>query len=256
MTKLTFLGTGTSHGVPVIGCHCAVCSSDNPKNKRTRCSVLVSIDGKQILIDTAPELRLQALAAGFRTVDAILFTHAHADHVNGIDDIRPFNYFGGGSIPCYGHKQTLETISQNFSYIFNSTWRGGGTPQVELHEVEDTFYVGDIMVEPILAYHDVAHRLIVLGYRFGRLAYLTDCKEIPEESLARLGNLEVLVLNALRRRPHPTHICLPEALEIVDRLNPTRAYFTHMADDLEHEATEATLPPGRHLAYDGLVVEV
>lgn len=251
--KLTVLGSGTSHGVPVIGCTCPVCMSTNPKNRRTRSSLWVEVDGQSIVIDTATEFRLQAVAAGIPRLDAVLYTHHHADHIMGLDDIRPFNEIRDGAVPCYGKKETLETIRQQFAYAFLDTDWGGGKPQFDLRPVDGPFQIGRTLVEPIPVYHG---RRLIFGYRIGRVAYLTDASAIPEESLALLNGLDVLVINGLRFRPHQTHFNIAQALEVIDRLQPQQAFLTHLCHDVEHEATNAGLPAGVELAYDGLVLEV
>ena len=253
--RLTFLGTGTSHGVPVIGCDCAVCSSDDPRNHRTRSSVLVEWEGRNLLVDTATELRLQARRAGLRRVDAILFTHAHADHVCGLDDVRRFNALQRSSIPCYGNRGTIEDLARQFWYAFADTQAGGGKPSLELIPIgpDRPLSLFGLEIRPIPALHG---QLEVLGYRFGGLAYVVDCSAIPEKSLALLEGLDVLVLDALRWRPHPTHLSVDQALGVVSRVRPQRTFLTHICHDLDHEETNRVLPSGVELAYDGLVVEL
>ena len=251
--QATFLGTGTSHGIPVIGCRCPVCTSGDPRNQRTRCSLVVRTGRATLLIDTATELRLQAVREGLAQVDAVLFTHPHADHIGGMDDLRRFNEIQGRAMPCYGNLFTLDEIRKRFDYIFRETQLGGGKPQLELHQVEGTaFALCGLAIQPVPIWHG---RLPILGYRFADFAYLTDCSEIPVESLPLLQGLEVLVLGALRYRPHPTHFSLAQALEVVMRLQPRRALFTHICHDLDHQAVNATLPEGIELAHDGLSVE-
>jgi phosphoribosyl 1,2-cyclic phosphate phosphodiesterase len=250
---ITVLGSGTSHGIPVIGCHCEVCTSTNPKNKRTRSSIWLRYGESSVLIDTATDLRLQAVGAGLERLDAILFTHPHADHVNGLDEVRRFNELQGIVLPCYGQAETLATLRRRFSYIWDETQLGGGKPQLELRPVEGPFEIGGMVFAPIEAWHG---RMPIWGYRFGRTAYLTDASAIPDASMALLEDLDLLILNTLRRRPHPTHFSLEQSLAVVAQLKPRRAYFTHLSHDLEHEATNAVLPPGVELAYDGLQIEV
>lgn len=251
---LLFLGTGTSHGVPVIGCACAVCRSDNPRDQRYRPAVLIKWRGVTLLVDTPPELRLQLLRANVTSIDAILFTHTHADHVFGLDDVRVFNQRNGVALPVYGSRETLANLRRQFYYVFADTPEAGGKPQLDLRPIEPLGCPYDavgVPVQPIPVFHGPTP---VLGFRFGDLAYVTDTNNIPEASLARLENLDVLVLDALRDRPHPTHFSLAEALAVVERLRPRRTYLTHICHDLEHDATNRRLPPGVQLAYDGLSV--
>lgn len=249
--KVTFLGTGTSHGVPMIGCDCPVCTSDDPRDKRTRCSVLVETNGIKLLIDTPPELRVQVLREDIRHIDAVLFTHSHADHVFGLDDVRRFNDLSGQSMPCYGNTSTLATIRRAFEYVFVPTQKGGGKPSLELIPVDEEFNVKGASVLPVKVMHGKLH---ILGYRIGDFAYLTDVSRIPEPSLDLLQGLDVLVVGVIRHQPHETHFCISEGLEAVEMLKPKRAFFTHIAHKLGHEETNATLPPRVRLAYDGLQI--
>lgn len=250
MIRLTFLGTGTSNGIPVIGCDCPVCLSDDPRDRRTRCSAVVHLAGHNILIDTAPELRFQALATGLTRVDAVLFTHAHADHVGGFDDLRQFNYLAQSHLPVYADPETAAELRTRFGYAFVDQFPFyGGKPDLLLHEITGPFLLFGQEIIPIPVRHG---RWRVLGFRFGPLAYVTDAKEIPYESLELLAGVEVLVLNALRERPHPTHLSLGEALAIVEQIRPRRAYFTHISHEVSHAAISARLPQGVELAYDGL----
>jgi phosphoribosyl 1,2-cyclic phosphate phosphodiesterase len=253
--RLTFLGTGTSHGVPVIGCDCPVCSSPDPRNQRTRSSILVEWEGRNILIDTATELRLQALRANLRRVDAILFTHSHADHICGLDDVRRFNDLQRASIPCYGTQETVDNLARQFWYAFAQTQMGGGKPRLELIPISPHRPL-DVLGLPVVPVPVKHGDIQVLGYRFGSLAYVTDVSEVPEESVALLQGLDLLVLDALRWRPHPTHLSVEEALALVGRVGPRRTLFTHICHDLDHELANKALPPNVALAYDGLVVEL
>jgi phosphoribosyl 1,2-cyclic phosphate phosphodiesterase len=247
---VTFLGTGTSHGVPMIGCHCVVCRSRDPRDSRLRTSIHVRFDdGTSVLVDAGPDLRQQALAHRISKVDAILFTHGHADHILGLDETRRFN-ISGRAVKCYADSTTLQDIRQTFGYVFDpSTPRGGGLPQLELIEIGPALDVNGHNVVPVPLLHGERP---ILGYRFGPFAYLTDCSAIPEESWPLLHNLEVVVLDALRIRPHPTHFSLSEAIEAARRIAARRTLFTHMCHDLGHADTCATLPEGMELAYDGL----
>ena len=253
--RLTFLGTGTSHGIPVIACNCAVCQSSDPRNQRYRSSVLIEWQGKTLLIDTPPELRLQLVRAKVSHLDAILYTHTHADHVFGMDDVRVFSARQGAALPVYGMPRSLADLQRQFFYVFTETPMGGGKPQLDLRSIEpldQPFVAAGVPVQPIPVWHGPTP---VLGYRFADVAYVTDTNNIPEASLALLQGLDVLVLDALRYRSHPTHYSVSEALAIVERLRPRQTYFTHMCHDLDHAETCRQLPPGVQLAYDGLVLE-
>jgi phosphoribosyl 1,2-cyclic phosphate phosphodiesterase len=253
--RVTFLGSGTSHGVPIIGCTCDTCRSANPRDRRLRPSIYLDVDeGPAVLVDTSTDLRQQALTHGLTRVDAILFTHSHADHVMGLDEVRRFNMLQGAATPAYADERTARELRRTFEYIFNvSSERGGGIPQIELHQVEGPFTIGGIAVVPVPILHG---RQPILGFRFGSFAYLTDCSAIPDASWPLLDGVEVLVLDALRHRPHPTHFTVAEALAVVQRLGPKRTYFTHICHDLAHDATNRVLPAGVELAYDGLTLDV
>lgn len=252
--RVTFLGTGTSHGVPMIGCHCATCRSGDPRDRRWRPSILIELaDKTSVLVDTTPDLRAQALAFGVTRIDAILFTHSHADHVLGLDETRRFNVLQQCVLPCYGDARTIADIRRIFSYVFESVSPGGGLPKLALFAIEGPFCLGRTTIIPVPILH--GDRLI-LGFRIGRFAYLTDCSGVPDTSWELLDNLDVVVVDALRDRPHPTHFTVDQAVETVRRLSPKRAYFTHICHDLPHAATHARLPAGVELAYDGLVIEV
>ena len=250
--KVRVLGSGTSSGVPVIGCNCPVCTSNNPKNKRSRASVLIEIDEKSILIDTATEFRLQAIAAGIERIDAILFTHAHADHVHGLDDLRPLSHHK--AINMYADAQSRTEIESRFSYIFAPPGQGGGVPQVRMHTIgRGQVRVAGVTVQPVPVYHG---SLPILGYRIGPFAYITDCSSIPEESYEILKGLDVLIIDALRYRPHPTHFSIDEALTVIDRISPKQAYLTHLCHNVEHEQLAGELPEGVGPAYDGLEIRL
>jgi phosphoribosyl 1,2-cyclic phosphate phosphodiesterase len=253
--QITVLGSGTSVGVPTIGCDCRVCRSSDPRDKRLRPSVLVSYAGRNVLIDTTPDFRAQALRAGFRTLDAVLYTHAHADHILGLDDVRPFNYGRRDMLPLYARPEALATIRGMFRYVFEGTANhGGGLPRVATFELgEDGVTLFGLRFQPVPLLHG---QKPVIGFRFGRAAYLTDHSEIPAESFALLHDLDVLFLDALRRTPHPTHSTIERSLGWVERIKPARAYFTHICHELLHEETDRTLPPHVRLAYDGLEIVV
>jgi phosphoribosyl 1,2-cyclic phosphate phosphodiesterase len=251
---IRFLGTGTSHGVPMIGCDCETCRSDDPRDRRTRPSLYIrTADGTALLIDAGPDLRAQALAYTIRRVDAILFTHGHADHIVGLDDVRRFNAIQKTAIPCFGDAQTVWDIRRMFAYVFDpDTPRGGGLPLLDLFTVAGPFCIASQEVIPVPVLHG---KRPILGFRLGRFAYLTDCSRIPETSWPLLDGLDVLVLDALRDKPHPTHFTLVEAVEAAVRVGARETYFTHMAHDLRHAPTCERLPEGMTLAYDGLTIE-
>ncbi len=251
--RLTVLGSGTSHGIPMIGCDCAVCTSTDPRDRRTRPSVLFTFDGGAVLVDTGPELRLQALAQNVRRVDAICLTHHHADHVAGLDDVRRFNWLRGGPIDVFGNAETIRGVRTMFPYAFrDDPDYPSSKPNLQARVVDGPFEVGGCRVTPIPLLHG---RMPVLGYRIGGIAYCTDCSEIPQSSWPLLRGLDVLVLDALRRRPHPTHFNLEQAVEVARRVGAERTYFTHIAHELGHAETNAQLPDGMELAWDGLVCE-
>jgi phosphoribosyl 1,2-cyclic phosphate phosphodiesterase len=252
--KLTFLGTGTSTGVPSIGCECETCASEDERDKRLRVSVLVEHGGQTVLVDTSSDFRQQALRAGLKHLDAVLITHCHADHIFGLDDIRPLN-FRYGALGVYANERAWRDIRRIFQYVFEPSHFGGGLPQVLAHTVEPgaEFCIGpDLRVTPVEVIHG---RLPVAAYRFNDFAYLTDLSEIPPASAELLRGLDVLVLDCLRIRPHPTHLWLERALEYVAELRPRRAYFTHIAHDIKHARDSALLPEGVEFAYDGLEIQ-
>lgn len=256
--RLTFLGTGTSFGVPQIGCDCAVCRSNDPRDKRTRSGAVLEANSSTILIDTPPELRLQLISAGFSRIDAVVYTHEHADHINGIDDLRVFSVRQHKPLPIYGPPETLERLRASFNYIFDDAvhpYEGTSKPRLTLHRTEpdQMLRIAGIEVLPLAFKHG---HLRVYGYRFGKLAYITDIKEIPEGERRRLRGLEVLVLNALWWRPHPTHLSISEAIETARDLGARRTYLTHLTHETGHADLEAQLPAGVYPAYDGLTVEV
>jgi phosphoribosyl 1,2-cyclic phosphate phosphodiesterase len=252
--RVTVLGSGTSHGVPMIGCDCAVCTSDDPRDKRTRTSIHVETAGQSILVDTSPELRVQCLARGIRRVDAVLFTHHHADHVTGLDDLRRFNYLMGKPLDCYASAATLDVLRMMFSYAFVEMPEYVSTkPELNLVEITAPVQIGEARVTPIPLMHG---QMPVLGFRFGDFAYCTDCSFIPETSFALLDGLKALILDGLRHRPHATHFNLAQAIEAAQRIGAQETYFTHIAHELGHQATNAALPEGMALAYDGQVIEI
>jgi len=252
--KLTFLGTGTSTGVPSIGCNCETCVSVDPRDKRLRVSVLVEHAGMSILVDTSIDFRQQALRAGIKYLDAVLITHCHVDHVFGLDDIRPLN-FRHGAMGVYANEQAWTDLKRIFQYIFQPSHFGGGLPQLVPHTVvhDAAFMIGkEIEITPLEVIHG---KLPVIAYRFNDFAYATDLKTIPVESLEGLRDLDVLVLDCVRLKPHSTHLCLEEALEYIEILRPKRAFLTHLNHDILHERVSKLLPDNVELGYDGLVVE-
>lgn len=252
--RITVLGSGTSSGVPTIGCGCEVCLSGDPRDKRLRPSVLLQYGGRNVLIDTTPDFRAQALRTGITRLDAVLYTHAHADHILGLDDVRPFNYFQKSTIPLYATEETFAIIRRVFAYAFSDEDSQSSRPRLDLNVMDGTpFELFGQRFDPVRLEHG---RGTVYGYRFGSAAYLTDHSHVPVASRAQLRDLDVLFVDALRRRPHPTHTTLENAIALVEELRPRRAFFTHMSHDLGHAATEADLPPHIRLAYDGLELEV
>ncbi|MFH1737413.1 MAG: MBL fold metallo-hydrolase, partial [bacterium] len=228
--RVTVLGSGTSSGVPVIGCDCGVCRSDNPRNRRLRSSILVETNGINLLIDTTPDLRQQCLQNNIRRIDAVLYTHEHADHIFGCDDLRAFNFLQGANIPAYGHERTIARLRTVFAYFTNPIQLGGGIPQVTFEAIREPFSFRDVQIEPIPVWHG---KMEVFGYRIGPFAYVNDCSSIPESSLERLRGLRVLILDALRHTPHSTHFSLQEAVEIARQLNVERTFFTHMTHKID-----------------------
>jgi len=251
--QLIVLGSGTSMGVPTIGCECRVCRSQDPHDKRTRPSILLAYDGRFVLIDTTPDFREQAIRERLMRLDAVVYTHPHADHILGLDDLRPLSFHrDGGRIPLYADQHTAEVIRSVFRYIFDSDYKYGGLAQVEMHEIDGPFELFGVRFEPITVLHGDAE---INGFRFGSAAYLTDFSAIPESSMAALENLDILFLDALRHKPHPTHSTVENSLRIVERLKPKRAFFTHICHDLLHEETNATFPPHVRLSHDGLKLD-
>jgi phosphoribosyl 1,2-cyclic phosphate phosphodiesterase len=253
LLQLTVLGSGTSMGVPTLGCHCAVCESKDPLDKRTRPSVLLSYSGRNVVIDTTPDFRFQAMRSKLDRLDAILYTHAHADHILGLDDIRPYNLKQKGRVPIYATETTLRTLRRTFAYIFDDTPTASSLPGVELHTIDGPFELFGLKFTPIPAMHGPTE---VLGFRFGNTAYLTDFSTVPESSKALLRGLENFVLDALRYVPHPMHSTVAQSLKLVEELRPKHAWFTHICHDLGHADTNAKLPENVRLAYDGLNLEV
>jgi phosphoribosyl 1,2-cyclic phosphate phosphodiesterase len=253
--KITFLGTGTSHGIPTIGCNCKVCTSTNPKNIRYRTCVHVNTENTSVIIDMPPEFRLRAIEYKVHQLDAVLFTHAHSDHCSGLDDIRPYNQKQKGAIPVYGNSYTLQDLKRRFFYIFEETQQGGGKPGIELKEIiaKQSFTVGDIEFLPLEVLHG---ELAINAFRIKDFAFITDVSYIPEENFAELQGLSVLVLDALRYKEHSTHFNLEQAIEAATKISAKQTFFTHISHSLEHEETNSLLPLGMQLAYDGLALSI
>ncbi len=258
--KLTFLGTGTSVGVPMIGCECATCTSDDPRDRRLRTGLLIEHEGQFIQIDISADFRQQALRARLNKLDALLITHCHADHVFGLDDVRPLNFKHQAPIPVYASPSTWRQLRRVFYYIFEregiNTHRGGGLPQLTPHEVGDTFRAAGLQFTPLPLIHGKCE---VTAFRFtdghSHVAFVTDCNEIPANTLAQLHGLDLLILDALRLTPHPTHLHLEQSLAYVKELQPRRALLTHIGHDIKHSEWQDRLPPNVALAYDELEIE-
>lgn len=257
--KLTFLGTGTSQGVPVIGCSCEVCRSNDGRDKRLRTSAMIEVGDLRLVIDAGPDFRHQMLREGISRLDAILLTHQHKDHTAGIDDVRAFNFVDYPTIRkmhIYGNKPTIERVEMEYDYAF-ATNKYRGVPVIELHTIDEQqpFKVGEVEIVPIVGKH--SERFSSVGYRIGQLAYITDFSHISPEEEAKLCGVKLLVINALRWKPHDSHFSVGEALEIIGRIKPERAYLTHMSHDIGlHSEAESRLPEGVAFAYDGLAVEL
>ena len=254
MVKLTFLGTGTSQGVPMIGCDCAVCRSADRHDKRLRTSALVETEGVRIVIDAGPDFRYQMLREDVRSIDAILFTHNHKDHTGGLDDVRAFNYFMDRAVDVYGEPYVLDTLRKDFDYAFVER-KYPGAPEIVLHAIHGTapFRVKGVEVVPVRGFH---YKLPVLGFRIGCLCYITDMNRIEDDQIARIEGVDILVINALRHEKHLSHFTLDEALEVIGRVKPGRAYLTHMSHQFgKYADMKDRLPEGVYLAYDGLQVE-
>jgi phosphoribosyl 1,2-cyclic phosphate phosphodiesterase len=250
---LKFLGTGTSTGVPMISCSCSVCKSSDPHDKRTRPSILLEYDGRVVVIDTTPDFRTQALREGLTRLDAVLFTHCHADHIMGLDDTRVFYFRQQVPLPIYAEARCMATLRTTFAYIFEGNYPFGGVVKLDPHVIEGPFDLWGLEFTPVPVLHG---NLPILGFRFQDTAYVTDVSEIPESSIPLLEGLDILILDGLRPKPHPTHFSLAQALVMVERLKPRRAFLTHIAHELGHQATSSTLPSPVQLAYDGLRLEL
>ncbi len=250
--RLTFLGTGTSIGVPMPGCDCPVCRSVDARDSRWRASVLVEWEGAVIVIDTTPEFRLQMLRANVKRIDAVLYTHNHADHVHGLDDVRAFNFSLRREIPIHGSRATLDWVREHFAYIWNPVQRGGGIPRITLHPFDGPFELRGLTVTPLAVMHG---KLAIHGFRFGDVAYISDVSAIPDATRPLLEGLDVLVLDAVRYTPHETHMNVEQAIAEARRIGARQTFFTHMNHEIAYARLAAELPAGMAPAYDGLVVE-
>jgi len=250
--RVTFLGTGTSRGIPVIGCQCDTCTSTNPHNRRMRSSVMIESDSTRVVIDTSVDFRHQMLEHDVRHLEGVVYTHSHADHILGLDDVYPFNIWSGKPLKAWAAPATLAEIKTTFRHLFAET-RYPGIPQVELTPIDGPFAVGNLRFEPVEILHGC---LPILGFVIGGFGYLTDVSEIPDKSLEKLTGLDVLVLDALRPRPHPTHFSIEQAAEMACRLDAGQTYLIHMSHEVEHAAVSGQLPERVALSYDGLVVEL
>lgn len=248
--QLTFLGVGSSAGTPVVGCQCSTCLSDNPKNKRLRCSAAITTDdGEVILIDTGPDLRAQSLRAGLIRIDAVLYTHTHADHLHGIDDLRAFCQIQKMQIPLYGKLDAMQHIQAKFGYAIREVGDFWEMPILSINPISEPFEIFGIRVTPIPVKHGYSE---ILGYRIGNLAYLTDVSEIPEASLALLADLDILIIDCLRYKPHYTHINVEQSIAYAGLIKARSTYFIHMTHDLEYEKLSGEVPESMYVAYDGL----
>jgi len=250
--SLTVMGSGTSMGVPTIGCTCAVCHSQDPHDRRTRPSILLEYNDKLVLIDTTPDFREQAIREQIRRIDAVLYTHTHADHILGIDDLRPLSYHRDGKIPLYARPEAADFLRNMFRYIFDADYKFGGLARVELLPITGAFELFGTKFIPVPVIHGDAE---IYGFRFGSAAYLTDFSAVPEASYSLLQDLDVLFLDALRYKPHPTHSTVERSLQIAEQLHAKRVFFTHICHDLAHEETNAKLPQHVRLSYDGMKLE-
>ena len=252
--KVTFLGTGTSQGIPVIACSCAVCLSENSKDKRLRTSVMIEDKGKVMVIDTGPDFRQQMLREKVKQLDAVVFTHEHKDHIAGLDDVRAFNYKQKKDMDIYATPEVQEALIREFHYAFTE-YKYPGVPQLDLHTIGDeVFEIGDVVIQPINVWH---HKMPVKAYRIGNFTYITDANRIEEEELEKIKGSEVVVINALRKENHISHFTLDEAIEVIEKIKPKKAYLTHISHLLGlHDEIEKELPNGVQIAYDGLSIKM
>jgi len=254
--KIIFLGTGTSVGIPVIGCDCRVCRSTDPRNKRRRTSLYLESAGLHVIVDTPPDFREQALAFNLLRVDAVLFTHSHADHIFGFDDIRRFNTIQDSVIPAYGSKGTLDDLERIFDYVHYEEMPGLYRPRIEFKEISGPFDLGDIHVDPLPVVHGSKSTFGFLFEAEGRrIAYVPDCHEMADDIVDKLKGVDVMILDALRHRPHKTHLTVKDSVEVLKRIGAGQSYIIHMCHDLDHEETQSSLPGSIHVSYDGLTLE-
>lgn len=247
--KVTMLGCATSTGVPIVGCNCSVCVSDNPKNKRTRSSIFIQKNDINILIDSSTDLRLQALNNNITRINAVLYTHSHADHTHGMDDLRTFNFINRMEISCFGNELAVNNIKSNFKYVFDDVPSAGGKPRLIFSTINKKFKFESVEIIPI----DINHaNWIILGYRIGNMAYLTDCSGIPFKSVKKLQNLDLLILGALRYSPHAAHFSVEQAIEVINMLKPKKAVLTHMGHELDYKILKKQLPKNIVPGYDGM----
>jgi len=250
---ITFLGTGTSQGVPLINCDCPICTSQDPRNKRLRTSVSIQTEDTTLLIDTTPDLRQQLLRNPIKKLTAVLYTHAHADHIYGLDELRRFNYLQNERIPVYGDQVTINRLLLVFDYAFGNGKLNPGIPNLSAHQISNPFSINELRITPVELLHG---KLPILGFRIGDFAYCTDVSQIPVQSYKKLKNLRVLVLDALRERMHPSHFSLSEAIEQAKIITAEKTYFVHMSHNINHEQHEKSLPPNISFAYDGLEIKL
>ncbi len=253
--KVTILGCGTSTGVPVVGCPCDVCQSSDPRNHRTRSSIFVSKENKNILVDTSPDLRSQALMTGLRRIDAVLYTHDHADHIFGLDELRTFNFIMGQPIPIYGNEKVIDRIKTVFNYIWDpDAPKGGGLPMLNTNIFKEAMTLGGIKVEPLDLIHGKQH---ILGFLFdGNAAYMTDCSDVPDETIEMTKGVDLAIIDGLRYRPHSTHLSIDGAVKVLEKIKPKRALLTHLSHSMDYDRLRSELPDWVEPAYDGMVIDL